>query len=125
MTEIRILVAIALAAMTSLVIAQDELPATPEHVVGDDPYPFETEDARYKDDRPPIELPESVDPKFELLTPEEIEFLKSSDARRFTGPAEETVEALDERSPEEVKAWVNAMQDMIDRLLSEVCLFSN
>jgi agmatinase len=47
-----------------------------------------------------------------MLTREEAEFLKSDAAREFTGPAEDTVEALEERTPEEVKAWVNAMQEV-------------
>ena len=109
-------IVLGLCGWTALALAEYEIPETPEHVVGDNPYPFETEDARYKDDRPPIELPESVNPKLELLTPEEIEFLKSSDARWYAGSPEETVEALEERTPEEVKAWVNAMQDVTDRL---------
>ncbi len=107
--------AVVLTGWTSLALSQDEVPETPEHVVGDAPYPFETEDARYEDDRQPIELPASVDSKLELLTPEEIEFLKSSDARWYAGSPEETTEALEEKTPEEVKAWVNAMQDMVDR----------
>jgi agmatinase len=93
-------------------VAQDEDIDTPEHVVGEQQYPFNTKDSR-KEDRPPIDLPGSVTPKLELLTPDEIEFLKSNEARRFTGPADETVEALEERTPAEVKAWVNAMQDVI------------
>lgn len=92
--------------------AQDDPVQTPEHIVGEQAYPFDTTDPRVKES-PPIELPDSVAPKLELLTAEEIEFLKSGDARRFTGSAEDTVEALDERSPQEVKAWVNAMQDVV------------
>ena len=93
-------------------LAQNEPIQTPEHVVGEQPYPFDTRDPR-EEEKPPIELPDSVAPKLELLTAEEIEFLKSGDARRFAGPAGETVEALEERSPAEVKAWVNAMQDVV------------
>lgn len=91
----------------------DDVPDTPEHVVGEQAYPFDTVDAR-DEEKPPIELPDSVSPKLELLTPSEIEFLKSKDARPFTGPAEDTVESLEERSPEEVKSWVNAMQQVVD-----------
>jgi agmatinase len=112
----QILTAVLLAVAGTVVVAEDTVPETPEHVVGDAPYPFETEDARYKDDKPPVELPASVDEKLSLLTPEELEFLKGSDARRFAGSPEETVEALEERTPEEVKAWVNAMQDRVDRV---------
>ena len=45
--------------------AQDDSPATPKHVVGVQPYPFDTVDPR-EEDRPLIELPESVAPKLEL-----------------------------------------------------------
>ncbi len=93
--------------------ADEEPLNTPEHVVGEHPYPFDTVDPR-EEEEPPIELPDAVAPKLEMLTPEEIEFLKSSDARPFTGPAEDTVEALEERTPEEVKAWVSAMQHVVD-----------
>jgi len=89
----------------------DELPATPEHVVGDQPYPFEVEDPRKKKAES-IELPESIAPKLELLSPEEIEFL-SGDARRFAGSLEDTIEALEERSIEDVKVWVNAIQHAV------------
>lgn len=82
------------------------------HVVGDAPYPFETVDPR-DEDKPPIELPDSVAPKLELLSDEEIEFLKSSDARPFAGSPDDTVDALEERTPEEVKAWVQAMQHVV------------
>ena len=88
---------------------------TPEHVTGEAPYPFDTVDAR-EEDRPPIELPDNVAPKLELLTEEEIAFLESGDARGFAGSLEDTIEALEERSPEEVKAWVNAMQEVISQL---------
>ncbi len=94
--------------------AQDDSPATPEHVVGVQPYPFDTADPR-EEDSPPIELPDSVAPKLELLTPEQVEFLESGDARAFTGPVDEAVEALEERTPEEVRAWVEAMQQVVDQ----------
>jgi arginase len=90
----------------------DEVPDTPEHVVGEAAYPFDTVDPR-EEKKEPIELPDSVAPKLELLTADEITFLKSGDARTFAGSPKETVEALDERTPEEVKAWVNAMQHVI------------
>jgi len=91
---------------------QEQTPATPEHVAGEQAYPFDTVDPR-EEDAPPLELPDTVTPKLELLTPEQIEFLKSSDARRFTGPAEKAVERLEERTPEEVKVWVEAMQQVV------------
>jgi agmatinase len=85
-----------------------------EHVVGQQAYPFDTVDPR-EEEPPPIELPESVVPKLALLTPEQIEFLKGGEARAFAGPAEETVEKLEERTPEEVKEWVEAMQEAVDQ----------
>lgn len=85
---------------------------TPEHVVGEQPYPFDTKDPRVED-KPAIELPDDVASKLEQLTEQEIEFLQSGDARAFTGPLEDVVEALKERTPEQVKAWVNAMQTMV------------
>ena len=88
-----------------------ETPDTPEHVVGDAPYPFDTADARVEKGDP-IELPDSVAEKLSLLTPDDVEFLESGDARPFTGPLEDTIEALEERSPHEVKAWVSAMRDV-------------
>ena len=103
-----------MAAAAPVAWAQDESAAAQEHVVGEGAYPFDTVDPRVKE-KPPIELPDSVAPKLELLTPEQIEFLKSSDARAFAGPAEETVEALEKRTPEEVKAWVEAMQQVVDQ----------
>ena len=95
-------------------LANEPPPATPEHATGAQPYPFDTADPRVEE-KPPLELPDSITPKLELLTPEEIEFLKSNDARSFTGPAEKAVKELEDRTPGEVKAWVNAMQDVISR----------
>ncbi len=86
---------------------------TPEHVTGTKAYPFDTVDPRYVD-TPAIELPDSVAIKLELLTPEEVEFLKSGNARRFAGSVDETVEVLNERTPEEVKAWVQAMRQVVN-----------
>jgi len=105
--------------VTPVAIASDETVETPkqietpEHVTGEQPYPFDSKDPR-DEDKPAIELPESVAPKLELLTEEEIEFLKSDDARAFTGSAEETVEELNKRSPKEVKAWINVMQMVVE-----------
>lgn len=83
------------------------------HVVGTNPYPFDTEDPRDQE-KPPIELPDSVAPKLARLTEAEIEFLKSSKARRWAGDRDDTVAALDERTPEQVQAWVQAMMSVID-----------
>ena len=93
--------------------ATDEPPNTPEHVVGEQRYPFDTIDPRVKE-KPPIDLPDSVAPKLELLTPWEIEFLMSSDARSVSGSSEETIESLEKRTPEEVKEWVQAMQHVVE-----------
>ena len=84
----------------------------PEHVVGDNPYPFDTVDPREKEPEA-IDLPDGVAPKLALLTEEQIAFLESGDARSLAGPLEDTVEALEERTPEEVKEWVSAMQHMV------------
>jgi len=97
-----------------LVQAQEEPLQTPEHVVGEQAYPFDTVDHR-QEDRPPIELPDSVAPKLQLLTLEEIEFLQSGDARPFIGSAGETVDALEELSPAEVKELVNAIQEVASK----------
>jgi agmatinase len=100
------------AAIAPTAWAQEERPETPEHVVGQRPYPFDTVDPR-EEEKLPIELPASVAPKLALLTPEQIDFLKSGEARAFTGPAEKTVEALEKRTAEEVKAWVEAMLQVV------------
>jgi agmatinase len=111
--------------MTPLAIATDEaateaeqaVPAkpvkTPEHVTGNKLYPFDSKDPRDVV-KPPIKLPDSVLPKLELLTKEQIVFLKSDEARAFTGSAKETVEELNKRSPKEVKAWVSVMQMVVE-----------
>ena len=100
-------------ALTLPAAAQELLPQTPEHVTGDDPYPFDAADPR-EEDGDAIELPEDIAAKIALLSDEEIAFLESGDARMFTGPLDDTVEALGERTPEEVKAWVNAMQQVVE-----------
>ncbi len=111
--DIRAALLLAATAIVSIAFASDEAVDTPEHVTGEQRYPFDSADPR-EEDEPPIELPDSVAPKLELLTPEEVEFLRSGDARAFTGPAEDTVEALNDRTPEEVKAWINAMQQVVN-----------
>jgi len=111
--------AIVLLSATALpVMAQDApvVPETPEHIAGKDPYPFEMRDFRgFEDPEPPIELPDSVTPRLSMLTAEQIEFLQSDAARRFTGGLEDTVTELEERSPTEILAWVEAMQDIVNR----------
>ena len=111
--DVRAVLLLTATALTPVAFAFDDTADTPEHVTGEQRYPFDSTDPR-KEDKPPIELPDSVSPKLELLTADEIEFLKSGDARAFAGSAQSTVEALDERTPEEVKAWVNAMQHVVD-----------
>jgi len=105
------LIVVALGVAGTATLADERLD-TPEHVVGDAPYPFDMVDKRVEE-KEAIELPDSVAPKLELLTAEEIEFLKSGDARSFAGPLEDTVEELEKRSPEDVKAWVGAMMHVI------------
>jgi len=107
------LMILAAAILTPVAGALEETVDTPEHVTGEQRYPFDTVDPR-EDEEPPIELPDSVATKLELLTPEEVGFLKSGEARDFAGSAEDTVDALNERTPEEVKVWVNTMQRVVD-----------
>src|SRR5690606_5574547 len=56
-----------------------------------------------------IELPESLAPKLELLTPEQREFLESGAVRRFAPTPEKLIQAIEKRSPADVKAYVEAM----------------
>ena len=108
-SRVALLLVIGLA--SSIAYANDE-PEMPEHVVGENPYPFATEDPR-EEVPEPIELPDSVAPKLALLSEEDIAFLESGDARGFAGPLEDTLEALEERTPEEVKEWVEGMQEVV------------
>lgn len=88
-------------------------PPTPEHVTGFGPYPFETKDPR--DEVPAaVKLPDSASGKIALLSEDELAFLESGTARRFTGDLEKIQEHLEERTPEEVKAWVQAMIYMFE-----------
>ena len=50
-----------------------------------------------------------------MLSADQLAFLLSGDARTYAGPLDDTVEALEERSPEEVKIWVEAMQYLFAR----------
>jgi agmatinase len=113
--SIDIRAALLVVAMTvaSVAWASEHTHGTPEHVVGDQAYPFDSADPR-EEHKAPIELPDSVAAKLALLTAEELEFLESGDARAIAGPAEDTVKALNERTPEEVKAWVNAIQHVVE-----------
>jgi len=107
--------AIMMAGLTSSQLAAQpaEAPEMPEHVTGTNPYPFETADPR-EEDRPGIELPDSVSDKLALLSEEQVEFLQSSDAGRFRGDLEKTVEYLEENTPEHILTWVEAMQSVIN-----------
>jgi len=87
----------------------------PEHIIGTSPYPFDTIDPR-EEEPPPLKLPDTVTEKLALLSQEQITFLKSGDARRFTGDVEKAVEYLEEHSSEHIKAWVEAMQDVVERI---------
>jgi agmatinase len=96
-------------ALAVTMVWADKSPDTPEHAIGEAAYPFDTVDQR--EEKPEaIELPDSVAPKLEMLTDDEIEFLESGEAREFASSLEDTVEGLEERTPREVKAWVYAMQ---------------
>jgi len=90
-------------------------PETPEHVVGEAAYPFDTVDTREEKDDETIELPESVVPKLALLTSDELDFLLGPDAQSSRGSLEDTLEALEKRTPEQTKAWVVAMMLVYDR----------
>jgi len=90
--------------------------AQPEHVTGTNPYPFDTVDPRERE-APPIELPDTVTAKLSELSAEQITFLQSGAARRFAGNLEKTVEFIEERTPEEIRLWVEAMQSVIERQL--------
>jgi len=97
--------------------SESDVEATPpgsDHVVGTNAYPHDTQDPRDKD-KPDIELPETIADKVALLSKDDLAFLKSGDARRWAGDADETVEALEDRSPEEVQAWVQAMMSVMQQ----------
>jgi agmatinase len=109
-----LIVLLAAASTVQFALAQQQEPpagppASPEHVVGADPYPIDTTDPRIVE-KEPIELPDSVTDKIQLLSLDQLAFLKSGDARAYAGSLEDTLKALEERSPEQVKAWVEAMQ---------------
>ncbi len=102
---------LATTAFHSLALANDNN-ETPEHVIGDAPYPFDTVDPREKK-KEATALPDNIAAKLEPLTEQEIEFIQSGDARPFTGSLEDTLETLEKLTPEELKAWVIAMQEVV------------
>jgi len=59
--------------------------------------------------REPIEFPDSLTPKFQLLTDEQLEFLKTGPTNRYARNAENLIVQLERRTAEEVKAYVEAM----------------
>ena len=88
----------------------------PEHVTGTAPYPFPMLDVRgFEDPEPPIELPDTVSEKLELLSKEQIKFLQSDDARAYIGNLEKAVTKLEESTPAEVLALVEAIQDVVSQ----------
>jgi arginase len=90
-------------------LAQD----TPAHVVGTNPYPFDTVDPR--EEVPlPIELPESVMPILKDLSAQDIELLKSGRAQEYTGGVEGIEETISAFAPEELQAWVNAIRTVLE-----------
>lgn len=56
-----------------------------------------------------IEFPDSLIPKFALLSEEQMTFLRSGPTQSFARTPELLIEQLGRRSPEEVKAYVEAM----------------
>ena len=103
-----------LASCCYLSAAAAEPVQTPEHIVGEQDYPFDTVDPRIEKPEG-ITLPEEVADKLSALTEQELEFLQSGEARGVAGSLEDTVEALNERSPEEVQAWVKILQYMLSQ----------
>jgi arginase family enzyme len=86
---------------------------TPGHVVGTNPYPFDTIDPR-EEVSEPIELPESVLPLLKDLSDDDIALLKSGIAKKFTGGSEGIEENIAELSSLELQAWVDAIRAVID-----------
>jgi len=88
-------------------VAAEETTDTPEHVIGTQAYPFDTADPRVEEEEP-LELPDSIADKLELLAPDEIEFLEKG----YAGPLKAIVEAVEDFTPQQVQAWVSAMQQV-------------
>ncbi|MEO0438361.1 MAG: agmatinase family protein [Pseudomonadota bacterium] len=85
------------------------------HVVGTQPYPFDTVDPREeRKERSPIEIPEQFADKLSALTELEKAFLQSPPARRFAGDLDSTLNTLKGKTAEEVKDWVQAMMLVIE-----------
>jgi arginase len=62
-------------------------------------------------DKPPrsVAFPESLNPKLALLSETQLEFLRTGPADRYAKSEEKLVIQLERRTPEEVKAYVEAM----------------
>lgn len=95
--------------MVTSALAQD----TSGHIVGENPYPYDTKDPRDKV-TPDIDLPESVIPYLKSLSESDITLLKSGKAQRFTGGEEGIEEKVSSFSPEELKAWVDAIRYVVE-----------
>ncbi|MGQ9425430.1 agmatinase family protein [Gilvimarinus sp. F26214L] len=65
--------------------------------------------ARIESDEERFDFPDSLKPKLELLTKEQLDFLATGGARRYASTEEKLFEQLKKRSPEEVVAYVEAM----------------
>lgn len=64
----------------------------------------------------PIEFPASLDEKLAILTPEQLAYLSDSgNTRRYASTDEKLIEALEKRSAEQVKAYVEAMMYVEDQ----------
>jgi arginase len=86
---------------------------TPGHVVGTNPYSFDTVDPR--EEAPEvIELPESVIPMLEGLSSQDIELLKSGRAQKYTGGVDGFEETIAAFTPDELQAWVDAIRTVLD-----------
>lgn len=68
-----------------------------------------------QEERKAIEFPESLTPKFVLLTEEQMEFLSTGPTRRYARDEENLIVQLERRTPEEVKAYVEAMMFVEDQ----------
>jgi arginase family enzyme len=103
---------LALTLICGLVLPAVSAQETSGHVVGVQPYPFNTVDPREKE-IPAIEIPESVMPMLKSLSAEDIELLKSGNAQKFTGGVEEIEKKISAFTPEELQAWVDAIRSVL------------
>jgi len=62
-----------------------------------------------EEERPPIEFPASLDEKLSGLSDAEMEFLRTGPTRRFARTPELLIEALEKRTPQQIRAYVEAM----------------